>query len=273
LTTPAGATLSGTTTKSASAGVATFSGLSIDRTGTYTLTASDGALTAALSSSITITHGAAAKLAFTSQPPASIATGAGFGAVVTVQDAAGNTVTGNSSQVSVALTTANGATLNGAKSVAAANGVATFSGLAVTKIGNYSLTATDSALTSATSNTFTITPGAATNIVFTTQPVNPPVGAAFGVAASVEDSLGNVETGDSTTQITLSTNICSSAVLRTVTVSAGVAQFPNLRFYAAGSSRQLIAQASTGLVGNSTTFTVQANPDLIFADAFAACTP
>jgi len=239
----------------------------------YTLTASDGALTTAVSSSITISHGAAAKLVFTSQPPASVATGTGFGAVVTVQDAAGNAVTGNSSQVSVALTTANGATLNGTKTVAASNGVATFSGLSVAQIGSYSLTATDGALASATSSAFAITPGAAASIVFTTQPVNPLAGAAFGVAISVQDSLGNVETGDGTTQITLSTNVCGNPVLRTVTVSAGVAQFPDLRFYTPGNNRQLTAQASIGLGVNSAPFTVQANPDLIFADAFAACTP
>jgi len=273
LTTPGGATLSGTTTKAATAGVATFSGLSIDQAGMYTLTASDGALTTAVSSSITISHGAAAKLVFTSQPPASVATGTGFGAVVTVQDAAGNAVTGNSSQVSVALTTANGATLNGTKTVAASNGVATFSGLSVAQIGSYSLTATDGALASATSSAFAITPGAAASIVFTTQPVNPLAGAAFGVAISVQDSLGNVETGDGTTQITLSTNVCGNPVLRTVTVSAGVAQFPDLRFYTPGNNRQLTAQASIGLGVNSTPFTVQANQDLIFADAFAACTP
>jgi len=273
LTTAAGATLAGTTTKAASAGVATFSGLSIDKAGTYTLTATDGALTPAVSTSITISHGAAAKLAFTSPPPASIAAGAGFGAVVTVQDAAGNTVTGNSSQVSVALTSANGATLGGTKSVAASNGVATFSGLSVAKAGSYSLTATDSALTPAASSTFTVMPGAAASIVFTTQPVSPLAGAAFGVAVSIEDSVGNVETADNATQITLSTNVCSNAPLRTLTVTGGVAQFPNLRFYTAGSSRQLIAQASIGLGVSSTTFTVQANPDLIFADAFASCTP
>ena len=95
----------------------------------------------------------------------------------------------------------------------------------------------------------------------------------FGVAVSIEDSVGNVETADNATQITLSTNVCSNALLRTVTVSGGVAQFPNLRFYTSGSSRQLIAQASIGLGVSSTTFTVQANPDLIFADAFASCTP
>jgi hypothetical protein len=40
-----------------------------------------------------------------------------------------------------------------------------------------------------------------------------------------------------------------------------------------GGSRQLIAQASIGLGVFSTPFTVQPNTDLIFADAFAACTP
>ena len=63
------------------------------------------------------------------------------------------------------------------------------------------------------------------------------------------------------------------ALRRTATVGAGVAQFPNLRFYAPGGSRRLIAQASIGLGVFSTPFTVQPNTDLIFADAFAACTP
>jgi hypothetical protein len=47
----------------------------------------------------------------------------------------------------------------------------------------------------------------------------------------------------------------------------------NLRLYTPGNNRQLTAQASIGLGVNSAPFTVQANPDLIFADAFAACTP
>ena len=51
-TNPGGGTLSGTTTVAAVNGVATFSNLSINKVGTgYTLTASDGSLTAATSSS------------------------------------------------------------------------------------------------------------------------------------------------------------------------------------------------------------------------------
>ena len=51
-----GGTLSGTLTKTAVAGVATFSGLSIDKIGTgYTLTATDGSLTSATSNPFNIT--------------------------------------------------------------------------------------------------------------------------------------------------------------------------------------------------------------------------
>jgi hypothetical protein len=134
-------------------------------------------------------------------------------------------VTGNTSQVSVALTAANGAILNGTKSVVASNGVATFSGLSIGKAGSYWLTASDGALNSAVSSSFTITPGPATHIVFAAQPGNSLAGAAFAVAVSTQDAAGNVETGDATTQITLATNICSNLVLRVVTASAASRSF------------------------------------------------
>ncbi|MCU1448884.1 MAG: Peptidase families and domain protein, partial [Acidimicrobiales bacterium] len=68
-TNPSTGTLSGTTTVAASAGIATFTNLAIDKAGNgYILTATDGALTSAASSGFNITVGAAAKLAFTTQP-------------------------------------------------------------------------------------------------------------------------------------------------------------------------------------------------------------
>src|SRR5207248_2651034 len=68
-TNPSGGTLSGTTTVTASAGVATFSNLSIDKSGTgYTLAAASGALTGATSSAFNIVPAAASKVAFTVQP-------------------------------------------------------------------------------------------------------------------------------------------------------------------------------------------------------------
>jgi ribosomal protein L24E len=69
LTTAGGATLAcDATDTSAIGGVATFAGCSIDLPGTYTLTATSGALDSAVSSSTTITVGAAAQLHFGTQP-------------------------------------------------------------------------------------------------------------------------------------------------------------------------------------------------------------
>ena len=49
--------LSGTVTVAASSGIATFSNIKLDTAGSYTLTASDGSLTSATSSSFTVFRG------------------------------------------------------------------------------------------------------------------------------------------------------------------------------------------------------------------------
>ena len=64
LTTPAGATLTCATNPTpAVTGIARFTGCAIDKAGTYTLRATDGSLTSATSSSVTINAASAAKLA------------------------------------------------------------------------------------------------------------------------------------------------------------------------------------------------------------------
>src|SRR5262249_15030490 len=146
----------GGTTVSAAAvnGVATFSNLVINAGGSYTLAASDGTLTGATSNSFAITAAAvAAKLAFVQQPSNATA-GSTITPPVTVavRDAFGNTVTSNTSTVT--LTLSSGADAGGGSTIsaAAANGVATFSGLVINAAGTYTLTASDGTLTSATSN-------------------------------------------------------------------------------------------------------------------------
>jgi hypothetical protein len=74
LSVPGVATLSGTATQPLVNGVSSFTGLSVDKTGTYTLTATATPLTAALSSSLTINPGPLDHLALT---PASATIGAG----------------------------------------------------------------------------------------------------------------------------------------------------------------------------------------------------
>ena len=157
-----GGTLSGSLIVSAVAGIATFSNLSIDKTGTgYTLSASDGALSGATSSAFNIIPGAASKLGFGTQPSNTVA-GQLVTPAVTVQvlDSFGNVVTGNSSSVTVFLGSNPGSgNLSGTLTIPAVNGVATFANLSIDKTGaGYTLTATDAGLTKATSVGFNITP-------------------------------------------------------------------------------------------------------------------
>ncbi len=172
LTSPGGATLACTANpKTAVAGVTAFAGCKVDKAGTYTLTATDGSLSSATSTSFAITAGPAVKLSFTTPPSPSSASQVAFAQqpAVTIQDAVGNTVTTDTSSVTLALTTPGGATLactNNPK--AALSGIVTFAGCMVDKAGTYTLTAADGSLTSAASTSFAITPGAATKLIFST---------------------------------------------------------------------------------------------------------
>src|SRR5204863_7653873 len=101
---PGGATLAGTTTMAAVAGVATFGNLSIDKAGTgYTLTTSATGLTGQPSASFIISPAAANKLVFTVQPT-SVTAGAPITPAVKVTPPSGSadTVTSFSAPVTVA---------------------------------------------------------------------------------------------------------------------------------------------------------------------------
>lgn len=144
LTTPGGATLTGGGPAAVTSGVATFAGLSVNKTGSYTLTPTTtvaGVTTLPASAAFTVSAGAATQLVFTQQP-SSVAPGATMSpaVTVTVEDANGNAVTTASGTVTLALTTPGGATLTGGGPVSVASGVATFAGLSIDKVGTYTLT-------------------------------------------------------------------------------------------------------------------------------------
>jgi hypothetical protein len=163
-----GATLSGATTIGASAGVATFNNISIDKAGGCTLVASSATLQSVASASFTIAAGPAAKLGFTVQPT-NVVAGAVISPVVAVavQDALGNTVPTATDNITVAIgSNPGGATLGGTPTKAAASGIALFTNLTLDKIGTgYTLTATAGSLTGATSATFNVTAAAAASVV------------------------------------------------------------------------------------------------------------
>jgi len=161
------------------AGVADFSGkgLNINLAGTnkILIATAFGLIPALTSPDFAITAGAAAKVAFTTQPSASTAAATAFAQqpVVVIQDAEGNTVTTATDLVTLTLTTGTGV-LGGTTSMNAVAGVADFSGkgLNINLVGtNKVLTATVVGLTTATTAPdFAITVGAAAKVAFTTQP-------------------------------------------------------------------------------------------------------
>ena len=77
------------------------------------------------------------------------------------------------------------------------NGVATFSGLTLTKAGTaYTLTLTAGSLPTATTAAFNVTPAAAALLVFSGMPTSPvAAGTAFTFTVTADDAYGNVATG------------------------------------------------------------------------------
>lgn len=167
LNNPGSATLGGTTSKAASGGNATFSDLTINQYGTgYTLSASASGLTSKTSGAFNVNYGTKSKLAFTTQPVNSFANAALITMpVVAIQDSANNTVENATDTITLAAQAGAGGTLftsAGGTPVtkAAVAGVAdwTGSGIFIDAGGNnYTLLASASGLTSATSSAFNVT--------------------------------------------------------------------------------------------------------------------
>ena len=217
---PGGGTLSGTTTVNASAGVATFADLRIDRPGSgYTLAASSVPLTGATSAAFTITPAPAAKLGFIEQP-ASTSAGVTITPAVqaVIQDAFGNTVPTATNAVTVAIgANPGGGTLSGTTTVNASAGVATFADLRIDRPGSgYTLVAASDGLTSATSVTF----GIRFAFAAVSAEGNSTCGVTTGDAAYCWGNNSGGELGDGTT-IDRLTPVPVSGGLDFVSVSAG----------------------------------------------------
>jgi hypothetical protein len=150
----------------------------------------------------TPSFGTASKLVFIGQPGNGTA-GNSLSAPpeVAIEDASGNIVTTDLSSVQLALASTSGGsgTLSQNCSGAEIGGVVTFSNCTVAGTGGFTLTASDSHLTSATSNTFYVSSGTAAQIVFTTEPGNGTGGSALSTqpVVTVEDAYGDVVQNDS----------------------------------------------------------------------------
>jgi hypothetical protein len=207
---PTGATLTGTTTVNAVAGVATFNTIALGVPGSYTLVASNAALTSATSTGITITAGAANRLVFQNYPTG-VAAGTTIDPItVAVRDAVGNTVTTftgpvtltpNGPAASIAHDSASAVAdslahvIFGAPvTVNAVAGIATFGNLQLTKSGSYTLAASSTGLVSANGPAFTVTAGPASALsVVSGGGQSAAAGAVLpnAIIVKVSDSFGN----------------------------------------------------------------------------------
>jgi hypothetical protein len=166
---PGAGTLSGTTTVSAVNGVAVFSTLSIDKSGSgYTLTAAATGLNDATSPPFDILAGTANHLVFLTGPTDRVV-GEKFSPSlqVQVQDAGGNPVLVSGA---ITLTSSVTGTLSGTATVTPFLGTATFSNLAVNKAGTYTLTAGSSGVSSQSSGAFDVAKASTTTTITSKSP-------------------------------------------------------------------------------------------------------
>jgi hypothetical protein len=154
---PTGATLGGNLSMPVSDGQVTFYGLTLNLAGSgYTIRASSSGFATATTSPITVVNPPATQLVVIAQPPASVAANGDFGLTVAVVDSNGDLVSTFDGSVTVALSgKPGGGKLHGTLTATATNGVATFSGLTLTKARTgYTLRLTANGLTPVSTDAF-----------------------------------------------------------------------------------------------------------------------
>jgi hypothetical protein len=242
---PGGGTLSGTVTADTDmAGVATFSGLSINKAGSgYTLAASSPGVAGAVSAPFTVTAAAASRLVVAG-PASGIASATATVGPFTVQrqDSFGNPVTAGSTDVTLAsnsagakvfAATAGGAPLTKVTIPAGAASASFFYG--DTKAGSPAITAAATGLGQATAQV-TVTAAAAAKLVFGQQPTNTAKGQRITpVTVLVVDQFDNPQT-TSTASVTMDKTVKQGNLGGTVVQNAvaGVATFSDLTINPAG---------------------------------------
>ncbi|MEI6675227.1 MAG: invasin domain 3-containing protein [Verrucomicrobiota bacterium] len=236
--------------------------------GNMTLTATiTGITSGAQCGTLTEVVGAASKLAFTTNPGGTLTGGTAFGTqpVVKVQDQFGNTAS-SSAAIALAITTGTPTsggpgTLSGTTPMAAAGGVATFSGLSINKAGTaYKLTASSSGLAAVDSTAFSITAGAATRLAYTTVPSTGTAGTAFSVTVQSQDAGGNPASPSANTLITLSkasgTGTLSGTLTGTI-LASGNSVTLSTPVYSAADTMTLTSTRTSG--GNALTAVTSGN--------------
>lgn len=194
---PSGGVLSGTTSVAAVAGVATFSGLSIDKAGTYTLTAtdSDPSLGDAVSASFTISVGPPTHLVVAGYTSPTTA-GASHGFTVTAKDAGENTVPSYAGTVHFTSTDVGGGTVLPANYTFVPGDAGSHAFAAtLSTAGTQSITATDTVNGSinGTQAGIVVDPAAAASLLVAGYPSPSVATVAENFTVTAKDAYGNTD--------------------------------------------------------------------------------
>ncbi|MEX2531365.1 MAG: invasin domain 3-containing protein [Gemmatimonadota bacterium] len=228
--------LSGTTTRNAVNGIATFNDLSIDRAGEeYTLEASAPGVSDVESREFDITGAAASELVFGVQP-SDTEVGATISPAVTVriEDDDGNVVTSASTAVTIEIDdNSSDGRLSGTTTRNAVNGIATFDNLSIDRAGDeYTLEASAPDLSDVESREFDITEASARRLVFGVQPSDTRAGATISPAVTVriEEADGTLNSSSRRVTLSIAINPGNGRLSGTTTRNAvnGIATFDDL---------------------------------------------
>jgi hypothetical protein len=178
------------------------------------------------------------------QPPGAVSTGTQISPAITVAVEGANGDLADADTSTVTLSVASGpagGTIGGTTSVAAVDGVARFSTITLSAPGNYTLTASDGALTSVTSSSFAVTQsaGPAAKLQFIQEPTDCVPGGSItpAVTVDVEDASGNLVTGDNSSTVILTIASGPPAGTASAGVVSGVATFTGLYLNTDGTTR------------------------------------
>ena len=264
---PPGSSLMGTPTVATNAGgLAVFTNLGITGpAGSYTLNFTGANLTGATSNPVTLTAGAATRVAFTVQPANTTAGSAITPAVrVAIQDALGQTVTSASNAVTISIgRNTGGGSLSGTATVNAVNGVATFSDLAIDRAGTgYTLIASAGGLAGATSASFNISAGPAAAIAAAnSMPATTVAGGTVSPAPAVRvtDASGNPVAGVNVTFAVAGGAANGSVSGGTQTTNAaGIAAVGSWTIGTGAGTQYSVTATAAGLSGSPVTFSTTA---------------
>ncbi len=195
-----GATLSGTTVRSAISGVATFDDLAIDLIGSgYVLTATSLNLPSESSVAFDVLAGSAGRLGVVVQPAGTAQSGLALTQqpVVQVQDSDGHEVSDSGRTVTAEIASGlTGATLSSGSATTDSSGLATFAGLTITgPVGEYVLRFVSPGLLPAVSEIISLIPGLADPATTTAVVPDGVAGFTTKIVVTVRDASGNQLSG------------------------------------------------------------------------------